>query len=145
MLEEPTFDLNGFVPYLLNQAAEETSRGFEAFYKSRFGMLRAEWRVVFHLGHYGPMTARDICARARMHKTKISRAVQALETKRYLLRKPCRTDLRQERLSLTREGERVFRELVKEAQRFDANLLKGFTAAECAQIREMLKRLARLG
>ena len=145
MAHDPAFDLNGFVPYLLNQAAEETSRGFETYYKSRFGMLRAEWRVVFHLGHYGPMTAKEICTRARMHKTKISRAVQALEDKRYLKRKADDEDRRQETLSLTATGQEVFKDLVAEAQRFDAQLLRGFSAEETTQIRRILSRLAQLG
>jgi ATP-dependent Lon protease len=41
-------------------------------------MLRTEWRVLFHLGIYGEMTATDIVNRARIHKTKVSRAVQKL-------------------------------------------------------------------
>ena len=72
------FDLLDFLPYLLNLAAEEASLGFQTLYKTRYGMLRTEWRVLFHLGIYGEMTATEIGERARMHKTKISRAVQKL-------------------------------------------------------------------
>ena len=74
------FDLKDFLPYLLNQAAEEASLGFQVLYKERYGMLRTEWRVLFHLGRYGDMTAKEICDRARTHKTKVSRAVAALHT-----------------------------------------------------------------
>jgi len=86
MQPAPPFDLIHFLPYILNQAAEASSLGFQQVYKQRYGMLRTEWRVLFHLGRYGEMTAKDICERARIHKTKISRAVKALEDRRFLVR-----------------------------------------------------------
>ncbi|MEP4555719.1 MarR family transcriptional regulator, partial [Tateyamaria sp.] len=68
------FDISHFMPYLLNQAADASSVEFQRFYKERYGMLRTEWRVLFHLGRYGQLTAGEICERAHIHKTKISRA-----------------------------------------------------------------------
>ncbi|HAC50641.1 MAG TPA: MarR family transcriptional regulator, partial [Sulfitobacter sp.] len=76
------FQLQYFLPYLLNQAAEASSLEFQQIYKSRYGMLRTEWRVLFHLGLYGQLTASEIGQRARMHKTKISRAVHRLTERR---------------------------------------------------------------
>ena len=84
MPQKDDFDLQNFLPYLLNQAAEESSLAFQQVYKDRYGMLRTEWRVLFHLGLYGRLTAKDIGARSKMHKTKISRAVQRLEERRFL-------------------------------------------------------------
>lgn len=107
-------------------------------------MLRTEWRVIFHLGRYGELTAKDICDRARLHKTKVSRAVRALEQKRYLTRKSNDDDRRREWLSLTLGGTRVFRDLVREAERFDSHLLDEFTEVERRQIRQVLTKLARL-
>ncbi len=131
------------MPYLLNQAADKTSRAFEAAYKAKYGMLRTEWRVVFHLGHYGKMTAKVICDRARIHKTKVSRAVHALEEKRYLARKPLPDDRRHEVLSLTKAGVIVFEDLYQEAQRFDADLMSVFSAAEREQMRNFLIKIAK--
>ena len=86
MTENNAFDLQEFLPYLLNQAAEASSLEFQQLYKDRYGMLRAEWRVLFHLGLYGSMTAGEIGRRARVHKTKISRAVHRLAERRFLTR-----------------------------------------------------------
>ena len=142
MDQKDDFDLKNFMPYLLNQAADVTSRGFEAAYKTKYGMLRTEWRVLFHLGRYGALTAKDICTRARIHKTKVSRAVQALEDKRYLTRKALENDRRHETLSLTPSGARVFEDLLQEAKRFDADMMAGFTAGEAAQVRTLLRKIA---
>jgi DNA-binding MarR family transcriptional regulator len=142
MTQKDAFDLKDFMPYLLNQAADATSRGFETAYKSKYGMLRTEWRVLFHLGLYGNMTAKEICERSRVHKTKVSRAVHALEGKLFLQRKPMLNDRRHEALSLTKEGTRVFEDLLAEAQRFDAKMMADFSPAETAQIRGFLTRIA---
>ena len=74
MTKKDDFDLQNFLPYLLNQAAEESSLAFQNIYKDRYGMLRTEWRVLFHLGVFGRLAAQEICERPPMHKTKNHRA-----------------------------------------------------------------------
>ena len=138
--DEP-FEIADFLPYLLNRAAEEASLGFQAHYRTRHGMLRTEWRVLFHLGRYGSLTAREICDRARIHKTKVSRAVAALEAKRFLKRTEDAVDRRREPLVLTRTGERAYAELAEEARRYDAGLAERFSAGEMRTLRECLRRL----
>ncbi len=131
------------MPYLLAQAADMTSHAFQKTYKAKYGMLRTEWRVVFHLGRYGQMTAKDICNRARLHKTKVSRAVHALESKKFLTRKTMPHDRRHEMLALTNTGQKVFDDLYEEAQHFDANLMASFSEEERQMIRGVLIRLAK--
>lgn len=136
------FDLSDFLPYLLNQAAERASLDFQRDYKGRYGMLRTEWRVLFHLGRYGDMTATDIGQRAGLHKTKISRAVAALGAKRFVDRTEDPRDRRQEVLRLTRSGQAAFRDLTAIAHRFDVQLSAQFTASEAATLRACLIRIA---
>ncbi|MGI9367547.1 MAG: MarR family winged helix-turn-helix transcriptional regulator [Ruegeria sp.] len=136
------FDLREFLPFLLNQAAEESSLEFQRVYKNRYGMLRTEWRVLFHLGNYGEMTAKEIGQRAKIHKTKISRAVHKLEQRRYLTRERDEKDRRLEQLALTTGGQAVYRELRGIAQQYDAKLAAHFTKGEAALLRMMLRRLA---
>jgi len=144
-MDQPSdFDLKQFLPYLLNQAAEATSLAFQQHYKDRYGMLRTEWRVLFHLGRYGTLNAREICDRAQLHKTKVSRAVSALETKRYLSRATSQQDRRNELLTLTKSGEAVFRDLIVAARRFDESLAARFSADEVAVLRKCLGRISQL-
>ena len=105
MTEKDDFALQDFLPFLLNRAAEESSLEFQGQYRDRYGMLRTEWRVLFHLGIYGSMTAKDIGVRAKIHKTKISRAVAKLTERRFVVRKRDEKDRRAEHLSLTPAGE----------------------------------------
>lgn len=142
MSETKDFDIKDFLPYLLAQAAEQASVEFQHFYKTKYGMLRTEWRVLFHLGRYGDMTAKDICDRARLHKTKVSRAVSALQSKRFLTREQQEKDRRHETLCLTRAGLRAYADLSAEAQKFDRKMTDGFTAKEAEVLRRCLTRIA---
>ncbi|MEL6617939.1 MAG: MarR family transcriptional regulator [Pseudomonadota bacterium] len=137
-----SFDLEQFLPYLLNQAAEASSLEFQQVYKDRYGMLRNEWRVLFHLGQFGRMTASEIGARARLHKTKISRAVAKLEARRFLIRKRDEDDRRVEHLHLTPTGRAAFEDLRRVAERYDSELTAGMTVSEIAQLRAQLEHLA---
>lgn len=138
----PEFDLTDFLPYSLNRAAEVASQGFQKVYKERYGMLRTEWRVLFHLGRYGEMTAVQICQRSDIHKTKISRAVKALEDRRFLTRTQLEDDRRHEMLALTPAGQAAYRDLSRIAQEFDAGLTAQFTAQELKVLRAALRKLA---
>ena len=142
MSEKDDFDLQVFLPYLLNQASERSSQEFQRHYKNRYGMLRTEWRVLFHLGIYGRMTAVEIGERASIHKTKISRAVHKLAERRFLTRTRSEEDRRREYLELTTAGQAAYEDLRKQALTYDATLTAKFTKGEVAMLRMMLKRLA---
>lgn len=120
--EGPDFDLQGFLPYLLNQAAEATSRGFQEIYRDSYGFTRTQWRVMANLGKFGAMTARDICTISHIEKTKVSRAVASLEALGMLTRAPSDLDKRAEILSLTDAGRAAFDDLGQRALAYDRAL-----------------------
>lgn len=145
MTEKSDFDLQNFLPYLLNQAAEESSLAFQKVYKDRYGMLRTEWRVLFHLGIYGRMSAKEIGQRSKMHKTKISRAVARLEERRFLTRQASEEDRRLEYLQLTQQGQAAYRDLLAVAERYDSQLTAALTPEEVVGLRALLRKLAGMG
>ena len=142
------FDLEQFLPYLLNQAAEATSHGFHAAYRDRYGMTRTQWRVLANLGKFGAMTARDICAISHIEKTKVSRAISALESDQILTRTTSDQDRRVEILSLTAKGMAVFADLGQLAIAYDAALRASLRAkigpGQAAQLDGLLQLLTLL-
>ena len=138
-----SFQLQEFWPYALNQAAEATSLGFQSVYRKKYGISRTEWRVLAHLGEFGQLTAKDICERASLHKTKVSRAVVALENKGWLNRSTSEQDRRAEHLMLSKTGEQAYHELTKEADKLNADLIAGLSAEELATFRKVLIALSR--
>ncbi len=142
MRRNSEFNPQDFLPYLLNQAAEALSLEFQRHYRGQYGMLRTEWRVLFHLGCYGDMTAKEICDRARLHKTKVSRAVAALQTKRILTRRELERDRRHAILQLTAKGQKVFAELSRAAHAFDSEVHASMTPEEAKVLHRCLIRIA---
>ncbi|MBW4709305.1 MarR family transcriptional regulator [Roseobacter sp. YSTF-M11] len=145
MSKNEDFNLEEFLPYLLNQAAEQSSLEFHQVYKDRYGMLRTEWRVLFHLGLYGRMTAGEIVQAAKTHKTKISRAVQRLAERRFLVRHRDDSDRRVEHLELTQLGRNAYNDLRRVAERYDAMLSEQLSSQELAVLRRALIKLAQTG
>jgi DNA-binding MarR family transcriptional regulator len=142
MPDDPEFEISDFTPYLLNAAAEAQSVRFSQVYKDRYGMLRTEWRVLFHLGRYGAMSAREISRRAGIHKTKVSRAVAALERKRFLERKASADDRRVEILDLRAPGRAAFRDLSEAAAAHERRLEARMGSSALVELRDMLRRLS---
>ena len=123
-MPDPLFDLQEFLPYLLNQAAEAASRGFQDIYRNSYDMSRTQWRVMANLGKFGAMTARDICTISHIEKTKVSRAVSALQQQGFLARSPSEKDGRAEILSLTEKGLAASADLGARAVDYDRALRK---------------------
>lgn len=136
-----SFELDDFLPYHLNKAAVRVSADFAKSYKSRHGLLPADWRVLAHLGTTGPMTARQICAASGTHKTKISRAVYSLERRRWLKRASDNTDRRREWLSLTKAGQRAFDTISIDAQKKTQRLKETLGDDNYKQLLAALKTL----
>ncbi len=117
------FELNAFLPYRLNRAAEFVALRFAAQYKARYQLTRPEWRTLAPLGSTRrPMTATEVGAHSAMHKTKVSRAVAALEERRWLTRNENEGDRRLEHLQLTKAGLRAYVELTALAASYQAEL-----------------------
>ncbi|MDF3416248.1 MarR family transcriptional regulator [Sulfitobacter sp. M57] len=135
------FDLQSFLPYLLNQAAEVSSLSFQQVYKDRYGMLRTEWRVLFHLGLYGQMSASEIGSRAKTHKTKVSRAVQRLTERRFVERALDSVDRRVTHLTLTKRGQAAYDDLRSVAESYEETLLKQLEPDEAVILRRALLKL----
>src|SRR5215470_20185300 len=114
-IQPPLLEIEHFLPYRLNVVAETVSRALSQLYAERYGIGVPEWRVIATLGEYERMTARDIGTHSRMHKTKVSRAVAALEKKELIERAPNEDDMREAFLALTAPGLRVHQDLAPRA------------------------------
>lgn len=133
--------LETFLPYRLNRLADAVSRDFSDIYRSLYGLTRPEWRLLAGLGQYGTMTATAVGRHSAMHKTKVSRAVSALEKRGWLKRAVSATDRRVEHLTLSRTGEATYRTLVPLAVTFEAELLARLSQADREAVQRGLQAL----
>ncbi|WP_293799335.1 MarR family winged helix-turn-helix transcriptional regulator [uncultured Bosea sp.] len=115
--------LEHFLPYRLNRLSSAVSQQFRAVYGPHHDLTVPEWRVLATLAQFGTMTAKAIGKHSSMHKTKVSRAVRALEERRWLTRCESEHDRREESLSLTAPGLQAYGEIVPRALAFEAGIL----------------------
>ncbi len=134
-------DLDRFLPYRLNRLAHLSSRQLAAAYRRRHAITVPEWRVLATLGQFGPLTATAIGAHAAMHKTKVSRAVAALEKRRWIDRAPRADDRREAELSLRPEGAAAYRDLARLARAFEEAIAATLTPEERRTVEEALALL----
>lgn len=120
--------LEQFLPYRLARLAGEISQQLRKIYKADHGLTIPEWRALATLGQFGAATAKGIGAHAAMHKTKVSRAVAALENRRWVNRSKNPQDRREDILILTRQGKQAYRALVPKLRTFENALVERFEA-----------------
>lgn len=116
--------LESFLPYRLNRLSAAMSREFRTVYGHHHDLTVPEWRVLATLGEYDQMSAKAIGAHSAMHKTKVSRAVKALEDRRWLRREEHPKDRREEVLFLTPLGRSAYADIVPKAIAFEGRMLE---------------------
>ena len=133
--------LDQFLPNRLAVLSNAVANGLASIHE-RHGLGASEWLLLLTLGEGGAMTATALCAKSRMHKTGVSRAVAALLRRELILRKANPADMRQAFLQLSPSGKDIYRASVKLAQDYASKLVSAMSAEERAAFERSLGRLA---
>ncbi|MBF9235536.1 MarR family winged helix-turn-helix transcriptional regulator [Microvirga alba] len=134
--------LENFLPYRLNRIGAVVSQKFKSVYGAHHDLTIPEWRVLATLGQFEEMGAKAIGQHSSMHKTKVSRAVRALEERRWLRRRESDQDRREEILSLTTAGRRAYADIVPRAVAFEKQILLAL-GSDATKLLASLDRLER--
>ncbi len=130
MRDATDFDLEGFLPYQLVVLSDRISRGFSTLYQQKFGISRAEWRVVAHLSQAGSVSVREIFKTVEMDKSKISRAASRLEAAGFVAKCVNPADRRLVELSLTEKVRAMMAEITPMAHAYEREVLAALTPHE---------------
>jgi DNA-binding MarR family transcriptional regulator len=133
--------LNDFLPYKIGILASSLNSAFEIVLDEKHAIGLTDWRVMATLGEFGSMTAKDICERGRMHKTKVSRAVASLEGRRVLMRRTNRNDMREAFLSLTDRGRDIYHDVVPIALSFSRKLTDRLDPGDLLVVERVIEQL----
>ncbi|WP_305985083.1 MarR family winged helix-turn-helix transcriptional regulator [Roseibium sp. MMSF_3544] len=139
--ERPVLRLKRFLPYQLNHLAETVSRSFSKIYAEKYDIGIPEWRVIATLGEHEVMTARDISLATSMHKTKVSRAVAALEKRDLVTRDKNPNDMREQALKLTSAGSVVYEDIIPKALAYSEELQGALTSEQRDLLNDIFDRL----
>ena len=120
--------LDSFLPYRAARLATALSRGLAAEYEARYDISVAEWRVLVHLTQISEISVRDIFTRVDMDRARVTRAVQRLEARGFVLKLVNESDRRLVRLTLTGQGHIFAGELSRLAIAFEQRVLQALPA-----------------
>jgi DNA-binding MarR family transcriptional regulator len=133
--------LEAFLPYRLHRLGSVISQKLKGVYGRKYGMTVPDWRVLSTLGQFVQLTAKAIGTHSAMHKTKVSRAVAALEKRRWLARSRNPDDRREELLTLTTAGLKAYNDIVSDMIGFESALTERLGVKNVAELETVLMQL----
>jgi DNA-binding MarR family transcriptional regulator len=110
-------------------------------YKQEFDITIPEWRVLAQLAEQQKLYSKDIGEITSMDKSKVSRAVKVLENKHYLIRQTDNKDNRAAYLSLTAQGEALYKKIAPKALQWEKQLIGVLDVSEHRDLMKMLDKL----
>lgn len=137
------------VPLLLThrlaRVASALLRVTASVHKQGHGLTVPEFNVLLVLGKAGDaaLTSSAIVEMTAMDKTKVSRAVSALDARGWVRRERREGDRRFEYLTLKEEGRRVFEDLLPQVEKAEDEILHRLSANEMNALQTGLKGLNR--
>jgi DNA-binding MarR family transcriptional regulator len=139
------FDLQEYLPYLLNRCAIRIVDSFTPELR-KAGISLPMWRSLAALRHDGPMRLGELARMTSIEVSTLSRIVAALQRKGLVLRERSDFDARAVRVALTTDGRALTNRITPLAMECEASALAGFTPGEAARLRDLLRQLfANLG
>ena len=118
-----------------------TDRVSQTAYLQGAGLPLSEGRCLSAIGAFTPLSVNDLAHRANLNKGQASRAAQSLVEQGLVRKAPSPTDGRGVVLTLTPQGERVYRKVVAVVQRRNQDILACLSRAEQRQLEGLLERL----
>ena len=133
--------LNQFVPYRMVHLAANISLALSKIYKQTFDITIPEWRVLAQLAQQQKLYSKDIGEITSMDKSKVSRAVKALESKDYLIKQTDKKDNRAVYLSLSVKGQSLYQKIAPKALQWEKQFISVLEASEHRNLMKVLDKL----
>ena len=138
-------DISGAHLWLILMKAYRALSQVDARSIADSGLGMSDFAVLEVLLHKGPLPVNTIGGHVMLTSGSITTAVDRLEAKRLVRRKPCPEDRRVTYVSLTRTGSTLIRRIFKvHADRLEA-LFEPLTVTERASLGTLLKKIGRHG
>jgi DNA-binding MarR family transcriptional regulator len=134
------FNLNTYVPFLINRGATRVAADFGAGLKPH-GVNITVWRLLASLHQHSSQRIGELSDFTGIEMWTVSRVVSRLEQDGMVERHRGDEDARGVIVSLTASGRTMVETLIPEAQRYESLVLEGFSDDEAETLRRLLDRL----
>lgn len=118
-----------------------TAKPFTTTFGRHFHLTLNDWRIMLTVADHPGVTAQELSEYTGLDKMSVSRAVRSLESQGRLVRQSNEADRRMRHLFLTDAGWEAYTAIATGAQRREAELYEGLSAAELKQFHALLLKL----
>jgi DNA-binding MarR family transcriptional regulator len=140
--DERKIVLENILPYLINRLTFRMNRLLNRDLRAH-GLGISDWRVLAVLDSAGSATINELAAYAMIEQSTLSRLVMRMEKQGLVKRERCEPDGRAVAVSMTAEGSSVYGKLRALSLAHAERVLKGFSDAEKAELKQAVKRMTR--
>lgn len=127
MSSDTNLRLDAFLPYRLSVATNRVSDLVASAYRRLFGINIPEWRLIAVLAERGELNQQGLGQATRMDKLAVSRAAAGLDKRGLIERRTDARDRRNQRLTLSAEGRKLYAAVAPEALAIEARLFASFS------------------
>jgi len=135
-----SFDLDRYVPYLLNRAGSLEAQTFTQLL-AKHDISISAWRILASLHQRDDQRMGELSASTSIEVSTLSRSVAALERQGWVTRERSSEDARVVSVHMTEAGRKITDTIVPEAVAHEAARLDGFTEEEHQMLVTLLQRL----
>jgi DNA-binding MarR family transcriptional regulator len=139
--KQPPLPLEHWIGYRFSFIASRLGNFVAPMYESRHDLTMPAWRSLAVIARYQPLTAKQLASLTSSDAFKVARAIELLVRRGLIRRDVDPADRRKARLSLTGEGNKVYRDIEKFTTRVERELTAGLDPLELTTLRRVLDRL----
>jgi DNA-binding MarR family transcriptional regulator len=129
------------LPYQTNKLLALSGAPVLRWCEGLFGITRRQWRVLAALMETDSIRSSDLAQTIELDRVRTSRALQEMEQRGLIARKPEPGNARYVRVSVTAQGRAVYEGLWPLVREHHERLMDVLSQAEVAQLEDMLARL----
>jgi MarR family transcriptional regulator, organic hydroperoxide resistance regulator len=134
------FDLQSFLPYLVNRAGVRLSDDFSVDLR-RFDLSIGMWRVLAALWHDGAVRLCELAASTSIEVSTLSRQITGMQRRHLVTRTRATDDARAVEVDLTPQGRAITAQLIPLAVAYEQAALEGFSVEDATLLRRLLTQL----
>jgi DNA-binding MarR family transcriptional regulator len=141
MSSKPTKDAPPRVAFLLSQVGGRSAQEF-ARLLAPLKLSPADAGILRLLRHSEGISQQNLAKALNMHASRLVALIDALESRKLLVRESHATDRRLYSLKLTSKGLEVLRAIGDLARQHNELMCAGLSSGECAQLESLLQKIA---
>jgi len=127
--------------YRLHQLHKLTDADSQQAYPAQTGLSLSDGRCLASIGHFAPLSVKDLAQRANLNKSQASRAAQSLVEQGLVCKEDHPGDGRGVVLTLTAQGRKTFQHTMALITQRNQSIFGCLNAKEQAQLSAVLDRL----